>query len=104
MKQRGRHLAMALNEVAPCSGAWIETNRLIGDSQVATVAPCSGAWIETSATLEIDWHATSLLARERGLNLSTSGHVLSEHQALLDRFGKKNVDRHLAGPHLKSYM
>ena len=34
--------------VAPCVGAWIETINGVIIWQLITVAPCVGAWIETS--------------------------------------------------------
>ena len=33
--------------VAPCVGAWIETNRYVQQASDVNVAPCVGAWIET---------------------------------------------------------
>ena len=40
--------------VAPCMGAWIETNVIALFSGTGCVAPCMGAWIETSSlSLEI---------------------------------------------------
>ncbi|MGC8545554.1 MAG: hypothetical protein ACP5NR_06375 [Athalassotoga sp.] len=37
------------NDVAPYTGAWIETDALDKDVEMFTVAPYTGAWIETDA-------------------------------------------------------
>ena len=33
--------------VAPCAGAWIETYDPVCSLRILAVAPCAGAWIET---------------------------------------------------------
>ena len=39
-------------DVAPFTGAWIETGKPLGQSVLADVAPFTGAWIETCAAIE----------------------------------------------------
>ena len=34
-------------EVAPFTGAWIETEKILNEVRGVTVAPFTGAWIET---------------------------------------------------------
>ena len=51
---------MAEIAVAPCVGAWIETELLFTVEHHVFVAPCVGAWIETAAYLEAD--AAALVA------------------------------------------
>ena len=47
MKLVGRGDAVAVGNVAPRTGAWIETSNLTKLNCMACVAPRTGAWIET---------------------------------------------------------
>ena len=62
-----RQLAKVM-QVAPFTGAWIETNRGSQGSGPQAVAPFTGAWIETTGGITFDpTVGTSLPSRERGL-------------------------------------
>ena len=57
--------------VAPFTGAWIETYVRYAYSSVVFVAPFTGAWIETPiCSISISHFWTSLPSRERGLKPS----------------------------------
>ena len=57
-------------QVAPFTGAWIETDDLKHQSLVNLVAPFTGAWIETRTARSVSWKkAVSHPSRVRGLKL-----------------------------------
>ena len=56
-------------DVAPRTGAWIETRRAAWLEYAERVAPRTGAWIETADTDAYGAVYGSLPARERGLKL-----------------------------------
>ncbi len=52
LKPTGPIYAYDNEEVAPFTGAWIETTRKLEGAGVSTVAPFTGAWIETDKQQE----------------------------------------------------
>ena len=68
MKRSSRPYGKLTWVVAPCAGAWIETQPSAVGSWGICVAPCAGAWIETNLeSLCAQCHARSPPARGRGL-------------------------------------
>ena len=47
LKQESNQLLCEQDQVAPYTGAWIETNPIILTTMSEQVAPYTGAWIET---------------------------------------------------------
>ena len=47
MKLRTRAERASARDVAPFTGAWIETTVTVGGVKLLSVAPFTGAWIET---------------------------------------------------------
>ena len=58
---------LAVRQVAPFTGAWIEIWREHGYSLSVMVAPFTGAWIEMASCSRLSSAASSLPSRERGL-------------------------------------
>ena len=53
MKQLGEIELGSINEVAPHTGAWIETPWFPFDNRGGNVAPHTGAWIETGIAMSL---------------------------------------------------
>jgi len=73
LKHEVGHAAHHAHDVAPHTGAWIETHLKCAAPQIPQVAPHTGAWIETPT---VSWAAPDGMSRPiraRGLKLILSG-------------------------------
>ena len=76
MQARG---ALRERQVAPYTGAWIETFRLLGKCLSSSVAPYTGAWIETYTDVCCLLMVSSLPIRGRGLKQSPLRQIKRHH-------------------------
>ena len=60
-------------DVAPRTGAWIETTAAAVTTEAAVVAPRTGAWIETTTRRFSRFHCSSRPVRARGLKPPRAG-------------------------------
>ena len=79
MKQDVLKQTLDFIEVAPFTGAWIETSHVSDAGKLSEVAPFTGAWIETCIMFIIDGILQkSPLSQGRGLKLISVAYLPHE--------------------------